>query len=250
MQIKIAAPTNRFFIVTLVLVSFLSGISSLTMADDKLIELKVGYLEIPPLYTTQTGARPTGELADILFGTLDKAGFSYSYQVFPPTRLYKNMASGATDLSTAIKGQALYDNNVMFGKKVLMYLEQRIYAMGDRPIPVTVDGLLGKKIALKRDYGYGGDYVKLTAPGNLPFVAPVNSPEHALAMLQSGRVDFVLDYKDPVTALIETLHIPNVHYKTIRKIPVYFLISRRTPNYQQILRALDDHFVPALPLHH
>ncbi len=252
MQTILAKYTLYSLIVSIVLVGSLLTSSARVFADNHKtvenqgIELKVGHLEFPPLYISREGMRPAGELADILFGIVEKAGFKYSYQVYPPTRLYKNMGDGLIDLGTGVKGQALYNNNVLWGKKVLIHIEQRIYTLGDRPIPSSIDGLLGKKVAVKRGYGYGGDYLKLTNGGNSSFVDEVNSLEHSLSMLQNGRVDYVLGYKHTVTKLLEKLQISDISYKTLKKIPVYFVISKHTPNAQQILNTLDDHFVNLL----
>jgi len=238
MRIKLVTLTLYSLITSIVLTCTLFSISIL--ADNDAVSLKVGYTEFPPLNVSQPGTIPTGELADIIFQTLDKGGFSYTYQRFPTKRLYKNMGNGTTHVSAGIKGQELYANNVLFGKKVLLYLEERIFTIGDREIPKSIDGLLGKKIGIKRGYGYGGEVVRLTASSNIEFVDRANSTESSLALLQHGRVDFVLDYKHPVNAILEKSPIPNLRYRTIAKIPVYFAVSKLTPNAQEVLETLEE----------
>ncbi len=244
MLTKLFARAHSALNTSIVLTSALFILSAPAFSESETVHLNVGYTEFPPLNVSHAGSIPTGELADIVFQTLDKAGISYTSQRFPTARLYKNMANGTTDLSSGIKGQKLYENNVLFGKKILLYLEERIYAIGDRQIPSSVEGLLGKKIGIKHGYGYGGDYVKLTAPNNLTFVDQANSTQSSLTMLQNGRVDFVLDYKHPVNAILEKSPIPNLSYRTVNKFPVYFVMSKLTPNSQQVLDTLEAHFSP------
>ena len=218
--------------------------STHALAENKEVHLKVGYFEFPPLIASQRGSIPTGELVDITVQALDRAGINYSYHLLPIMRLYKNMQSGVTDLTATIKGQALYENNVLFGKKVLLSAEVRIYTIGDRDIPASADELLGKKIGLTRGYAYGGGYANLTAPRNMEFIEQANSTESSMAMLQNGRVDFVLDYKHPVNVILEKSPVANLRYRTVKKFPIYLVISKLTPNAQQILNALEEHIIP------
>lgn len=68
----------------------------------------------------------------------------------------------------------------------------------------------------------------------------VNTPDHerGLKMLLTGRADYFLGYKSPVDFALKSSAIPGLQYQTLLRVPMHIVISKKTPNGQQLMKDL------------
>lgn len=201
--------------------------------------VQVGITHFPPLYVVDKQQALGGILLDLMEQSLNRAGLAYRVQGYPPKRLYFGLAEGKVDLFIGIKGNPLYDNKVIYSINPVSYIELRIYALPGQEIPHTAAHLVSRRIAMIRGYGYGGLRPLLLSAKNKSFVTELNTHKNALAMLQSGRIQYLLDYKKPVETTLRKYAFEDFDYYTLSKIPTYFIVSKASKNPTELMQLLE-----------
>lgn len=201
--------------------------------------VQVGITHFPPLYVIDKQHVLSGILLDLMQRSLSRAGLDYKVQGYPPKRLYFGLAEGKVDLFIGLKGNPLYDDKVIYSANPVSYLELRIYAVAGQEIPHEAEQLLSQRIAIIRGYGYGGLRPVLLSQQNKPFVTELNTHKNALAMLESGRIRYLLDYKNPVEATLRENTFANFDYIMISKLPTYFIVSKASKNPRNLMQLLE-----------
>lgn len=208
--------------------------------------LEYGYSEFPPFFFTKDDGRPSGDLISLADGAFATASMPWVAKSYSFTRLMENLISGKSDVSMLIKHPHLIDK-VHYGTQPISTLELRAYWVGDKPPIKTREDLRAKSIITLRNYGYSGwiDYIK--SPDNNIVNHATDSHDTAFKMLQFGRADYVLDYKAPSERALEKVVTKDLHYSVISSFDVYLLVSKKTPNAYEILKALETAVLEGRP---
>lgn len=216
---------------------FLVGGSLQSWGEDK---LHVGILDLPPLYEVEEDGKPNGILLAFLTRILDAAGFSYDIRVYPPRRLYWNIAQGRCHVFLGVKGVPELEGKVLYGSKKITDVDMRAYALGDKPLPRTKEGLYGTRIIVIRGYSYGGFITDLKNPANGVEIMEASDHIHAFRQLMAGRGEYVLDYSLAAEHAIRTLEmVEKVRDQSLARIDVFLKVSKQVDNAEHIMERLE-----------
>ncbi|MBV1877900.1 MAG: transporter substrate-binding domain-containing protein [Pseudomonadales bacterium] len=201
--------------------------------------LRVGILHFPPLYIIQNDRPPTGLMIDIIEEKLRPSGIEFEFIPFPIGRLYFQLDTGDINLFAGIKGYVKYEKNVLYSKQPVTTIELRVYGMNDKTIPTNMQELLGKSLGLLLGAGYGTRRQELTTAENKKYITVIRGHKSGLQMLESGHVDFLLDYKASLEEELIKYPVNNLAYETLDKIDVYFILNKNTPDARAIMAVLE-----------
>lgn len=205
--------------------------------------IKAGTTNFPPFYVINNNGSASGIYLDIMERTLEHAGISYRLDIYPTKRLYRNLGLGETDLFLGIKGSPEYDDNVLYSKIAISQIQMRIYAIGDTPLPSVKEDINGHKIITMRGYGYGGLVEYFEDSDNNIEVTTTSEHRSSFLMLKKKRADYVINYKHPSETALADLTIENLKYTNFYDAKVYFIVSKETPNAQEIMDKLEQAYL-------
>ena len=204
-------------------------------------ELEVGCLDFPPFYVVKADNPPEGPYIDFLKDVLNMVGEKYRIVGYPPARLYHNLAIGKTNIWMGTKGVAAYEGKVIVSPEKITDIHLRVYAIGNKPLPKSMEDLKGKTLIAIFGYNYGGVVKYLTDPANNITLDTASTHELALRKLFGGRADYLLDYKEPVEKTLKGMSpLPDLRYSELSKIELYFNISKSTPNAEALMQKMMD----------
>lgn len=201
--------------------------------------LKAGVLDFPPYYIVKNENDVRGSLAEVIRKVLGRAGYTYVLNGYPPKRLYKNIADGTVHVWLGVGGVPDYEGKVLYSDIKVEEIEVRLYTLDGKPLLKSIEDLKGRTVILQRGYGYGGMVSFLEDPRNK--ITPDYTDGHELAFkkLLKGRADYLLDYRQPAEALIRKERIGGVKSSSMKTLGVYFIISKKTPDAENILKKID-----------
>jgi len=228
------AQITRYMLVTIALTSLLLNQS----LNAQPRHLKVGYLEFPPMYSTENG-KPQGVLLDIGRTIFDELNFSYKETPYPTRRLFKALESGMADIWFGIRIPKLKASAVI-GEQPIFTIQLNIYGLNETPAPSSKEELKGKKVVILLGYTYSdwGAYIRDKSNG-VKYVE-AKSHQQALRLLKTGRFDYLLDYRYPLDSALKKVPVENLTQKTIARLPVFIYVSRRAKSPVQLSSQLDS----------
>jgi polar amino acid transport system substrate-binding protein len=211
---------------------------SISSATAEPITLEVGQPEFYPLSYTGKSGKPEGLLVNIMAKVAPEAGYGFKVSFYPGKRLFANLENGRVQVWMGI-GQWAPNGTTLVGSTPLSHIELRVYYLDAPPI-TSKDELKGMNIALLRGYSYGDWRDYILNPQNGIVYHEIDSREAALKMLKSKRVDYYIDYKRPSTKAIEITPVPGIRHTVISSFDCYFVVSRKLPEAQHVLKRLED----------
>jgi polar amino acid transport system substrate-binding protein len=202
--------------------------------------LQVGVTHFPPFFVVGTDGTVSGTLTNLIRRTLESADLRYVVESFPPKRLHENLSAGATDLTIGIKiGPLGEEGPEIYSQQPVSSIQLRIYALKTTPLPKEVEQLFGSQVGLIRGFQYGDRRALLSSSGNIPSPLNLNTHKNALSMLLSGRIDYLLDYKEPISRVIEPEQNILIHYKTLQHLDMFFVVSSVTSDAEKLMKILE-----------
>jgi len=201
--------------------------------------LKVGYAEFMPFTYTDTNNKASGIFIDLARTVYRKMNISIASETaYPAARLMKNIESGKVDVWYGIKRPPMADFSI-FGSELLGSIEMNLYAIGNVPEITKKEDLPGKSVLLILGYGYSdwGPYIR-NSENNINYYQ-VRTHKKALETLVKGNFDYLLDYTYPIKNTLTTLKVPGLVKKQLTVLNCYFIISKKTPDGEAILKKLD-----------
>jgi polar amino acid transport system substrate-binding protein len=211
-------------------------------------EIKAGTTTFPPFYVINPDNSISGILVNIMEKTLTHAELTYRLDIYPTKRLYHNLGTGDTHLFLGIKGSPEYDSNVLYSSTPISQIQMRIYATGNTPLPTTKEDINGHKIITMRGYGYGGLVNYFSDPQNNIQVTSTSKHRSSFLMLKNKRADYVINYKHPSETALKDLKISGLKYTNFYDAKVYFIVSKGTPNAEEVLRKLEQAYSELIEL--
>jgi len=228
-----------YYSIRILIFSFFLLVPNLSSA----LQLKAGSTDFPPFYVINNDGSASGIYVDIMERTLEHAGLNYRLDIYPTKRLYRNLGVGETDLFLGIKGSPEYDNDVLYSKMAISQLQMRIYAIGNTPLPSIKEDLNGHSVITMRGYGYGGLITYLENPNNSIEVTSTSEHRSSFLMLKNKRADYVINYKQPSKTALAALRIDDLKYTSFYDAKVYFIMSKKTINAQQVMKKLEHAYL-------
>ncbi len=206
-------------------------------------ELKAGTTSFPPFYVVNSDQTASGIFLDIMEQTLKNADLDYRLDIYPTKRLYRNLGTGETHIFFGIKGSPEYHDNVLYSDTEISQIQMRIYAIGETPLPLKKEDINGHKIITMRGYGYGGLVSYFADAKNNIEVTSTTKHRASFLMLKNKRADYVINYKHPSETALANLKIKGLKYTNFYDAKVYIIVSKKTPNAQQVLNRLEQSYL-------
>ena len=207
------------------------------------VDLKVGVLHFPPFYVVEGPGHVSGIYTDIIEKVLNRAGFTYSIDGFPPKRFYKQLGENTTNFFLGVRGSEYIEGKVAFGELEFEGIQLRAYSTGDTPVVTQKEELSGKRVIVIRGFGYGGLAKYLHEP--LHEINIIETGDHytAFKMLAAGRGDYLLDYRTTSTLVIDDLGLSGIRYGVMMQAHTYFIINKNYPNYSEVLSKIEQAYL-------
>ncbi len=201
--------------------------------------LTYGYIEIPPFTYTNENGKADGFIIDIVDQTFKKANIEYIAISLPAIRLREYLKSGKVDIWAGVYNANDYDDVALVGNKSFSHLTLNAYFIGDKPAITQKEQLKNQSIITIHGYSYAGlaEYIKDSA--NNISDNKTKSHESAFNMLKAKRGDYLLGYYLPAQQYLTLNPIAELQRSLISPLPLYFIVSKRTPNAQQLLDKLE-----------
>ncbi len=201
--------------------------------------LNTTYIEFPPVTYTNTQGQPAGYLVDIMLQVLDTAGYPYTVRPYPPNRMIRNMGLGTVDLWIGAITIPELNPHVLHSKHPVTDIHFHAYYTQDIGPITKPEDLQGKRVIIMRGYSYSGWTKYIVDPKNKIWHYQSDNHAHALLALSKGRGDVLLDYRRPVANAMQNSNFTNIRSNKVLSQPLYFLVSKKTPNAQAIVDHLD-----------
>lgn len=205
--------------------------------------LRTTYIEFAPVTFTNPEGAPDGYLVHTMFDVLKEAGYDYSVRPFPTNRMIMNMADGELDLWIGASTIQSLKDHVVVGNEPVTEIHFRAYYFGDSGPYLRKEDLLGKRVIMMRGYSYSGWSKFIKDPANDIQYFESDSHDQALNALRLGRGDVLLDYQRPASTAISKTDIEDIKSNEVLSQSLYFLVSKKTPNADQVVKALDKAFL-------
>ncbi|MBF0376627.1 MAG: transporter substrate-binding domain-containing protein [Desulfamplus sp.] len=206
-------------------------------------ELEIGIFTFPPFAVIEEGKEPSGILIDYIKPILERCNIKYSIKGYPPKRLYKYLADGEADISLGVKGVPELEGNVLYSSDKITDIDLRVYSRADTPPIKTKEDMHGKRIITIRGYSYGGFIKYIENPATKIVADMTNGHELAFKKLQAQRADYVLDYSLPSEKALKSIIIPNIQSHSISLLEVFFIVSKKSPDAENLLKKLEQAFI-------
>ncbi len=237
------------FIVVLFLYSQIGWANSLTHAPapsvtqstpEALGSLKIAYIEFPPITFSNNNEEPDGYIMNIMKMVVKEAGYNYTVRPYPTNRLIHHMISGEADFFVGVSSLSQLKEHIIVGKETITNINFRSYFFGDYGPIVRKQDLLGKSVIIMRGYSYNGWASYIKSPQNNIQYFEADSHSQGLDALRNGRGDILLDYQGPAKIALRDANLRNIKKGNAFNQPLYFVVSKKTPNAQQLVNTLDE----------
>jgi len=224
----------------LFLLSYMAVASICVKADDisNAQEIAVGYIEFPPVFSTNEMGKPEGLLIDLAKMVIPKAGYRWTAHSRPTKRMANNIVNGDLDLWIGLSTLPEFENTTYIGKPVVSTIELNAYWLGDKPAILSKEDLSGKQVITLHGFSYGGWINYIQNPLNNVTECRAFTHEQAVNMLKHGRCDYLLNYSGPMRDMLKQVPIKALQKNRISALEARFVVSKKTKNAQQLLQAL------------
>lgn len=196
------------------------------------------------VWTTKTNAsgvldNPLLHLAEALFRKTD---IQWTSRAYPANRMFERLEEGKSNFSMLVQAPRLKESCI-FSKTPIVSTELRVYRTAASSPIADIEDLKGKKVITIRGYSYGafGKYLKDKINGIVTFEALLH--ESAFEMLANGRAEYLLDYTGPSEETLAANPIPGISSDVLKKLGVFFVLSKSYPGAQKLMDELERHIV-------
>ncbi|WP_338052459.1 substrate-binding periplasmic protein [Stutzerimonas marianensis] len=202
--------------------------------------LTVGYYDFPPAIYSDTAGQARGPLVDLTRAVIERAGYAASFRALPSARLYAGLRDGSIDVWPGAPGKPELAADTLEGEATLTHISLNLYHRADTPPPTLPQGLAGRGVIVINGYNYWPGVNRLLHDPALNIrLHRTSSHTSALQMLTHRRADFLLDYQVPVNQAQQQLRMAPLPYQRLHHVPIRFIASRRVPDTEAVLQALD-----------
>ncbi|WP_426415394.1 substrate-binding periplasmic protein [Aestuariirhabdus sp. LZHN29] len=201
--------------------------------------LMLGYVEFPPFFYTDARGEPRGEIIDMARKVAELAGYELSAASFPPKRLEKNLVEGRIDLWIGLDTFARMKANTLSSKTVVSTIELRAYHEADMAPIGDLKQLSGMRVGVYHGYSYGGWMSRIQDPASGIEPVVVRMRPNAAKMLESDRIDYLLDYRGPFESQVHPNVARNLEYEPLATYNLRFVVSKKHPQAYQLMSKLE-----------
>ena len=228
------------FIHVLLLTVILASLSLNANADDAnhTQEIALGYIEFPPVFSTDEEGNPKGLLIELAKMVIPKAGYKWTAHSRPTKRMANDIVTGDLDLWIGLATLPEFEGTTLIGKPIVSTIELNSYWLGDKPAIQKKEDLSGKRVITLHGYSYGGWITYIQNPENNVTECRSFSHEQAVNMLKYDRCDYLLNYAGPMKNMLQLIPIETLNQTRISALEARFVVSKKTNNAQRLLELL------------
>lgn len=213
---------------------FIFCFTTLAYGKEKLL---VACTEFAPFFYTDTDGKIKGTLISLADKIITEAGYQIDYKMMPPRRIPVSIKEGSTQVWIGLT--STLTDVALIGEQVVAQMDLMSYSIGPKtPIKHSKD-LIGKKIVILAGYTYGGLIHFIKDPKNNINYYEVNSHEAAIRFLESGRADYLLNYKAAIKKYVPNNRIKNLIEQPISSYDMNIAVSNVAPNAKRLLAELE-----------
>ncbi len=215
-------------------------VAFVTKADEQpnTPEIALGYIEFPPVFSTDALGEPKGLLIDLARMVIPKAGYSWKAHSRPTKRMAKDIVNGNLDLWIGLSTLPDFENTTYVGQPVVSTIELNAYWVGTKTPIQSKEDLSGKRVITLHGYSYGGWINYIQDPANDVIECRSFNQEQAVNMLKYGRCDYLLNYSGPMKNQLTTIPIKELNKNRISALEARFVVSKKAKNAPQMLKSL------------
>jgi len=176
-----------------------------------------------------------GPAVDVLLRILDEAGYRADVRAYPSVRVRALVESGDLDISIATRVWDK-DNIVLFPDTPFGEQKIGLFWRGTAHDVGSLAQLDGKTVIVPLGQFTPAALLKKKAP--LAIMRESRDFEGAIAMLQNGRADYLLDWENPVRSQLDHLGL-TLRHLSLPPVYTYVVVGRRVPDAEGIIRRID-----------
>jgi polar amino acid transport system substrate-binding protein len=190
--------TNRF-VIFLVLTLATVAASAQEGANKK--TLRVAYLEFPPVTYQAADGTAAGSFIELTRKVAAEAGYEPEFLYLPVSRVYLYLSNGSIDVWPGVTEVPDLQGNVLESWVSPSPVQLSAWHLDGKPPLTNLEQLRGKRVIVIGGYTYAGLLSWLEADSE---IRVTESPNHrsAVDMLERGRGDYLLDYRQPVREIL------------------------------------------------
>lgn len=199
--------------------------------------VEIGALDFPPFYEVDGENLKGGLWKPMIEEIMKNAGIEYKFVGYPAKRLYLNVAEGKTPIWMGTKGVEEYKDKVLSSTPVTQ-IHVNIYGKNAENIPSNIAELKDKSVILIFGYHYAGLLKDIKDPANGIIIAgEAKTHESGFKMLEAGRADYIIDYKEPGDATLSTLNL-KYSSKELKTVDIFFHVSKLYSNPEALMEKI------------
>lgn len=214
-------------------------------AENRMVE--IGGLDWSPFYSFENDQLTGGLCTELLEKLLTELKIPYHKKGYPAKRLYSNLAKGETDLFLGFKDADVYKEDVYFSDRPVMIARVSVLSEKGNPRIFKKEDLKNKRIIAVRGFIYGGFIKYVELPDNKIKTELANNHRNAYEMLASRRAPYLLTYSLSIKEYFDRKQFMNYQEDFIIDIPLYLIVSKKTPNAKEFLKKLTETWVKLNP---
>lgn len=232
-------PNARRVFLTLLISLFLAASTQAQHVRDT---LTVGYVDVPPLAFQGDDGHAKGVFIELTRRVAEEAGYDLDFQYLPVSRAYFYLRTGGIDIWPGVTGVPALENEVLESFVSPLPFQLSAWGMEDAPSISHFRDLNNKTLILISGYTYGGLAARLEST---PGITVTEAPNHeaAVAMLKRGRGDYLLDYQDPVRAVLKEFPVRGIREYPVRTRNAAWIFSLANPKSSQLRDEFDDAYL-------
>lgn len=204
--------------------------------------VKVGYMDAAPLTYQAENGRAEGVFIELTRRVAEEAGFDLEFEYLPVTRAYFYLRTGGIDVWPGLTDVPALEGEVLETFVSPMSIQLSAFGMEEQQPVSHFNDLRDKTLILISGYTYGGLAERLEQTAG---IAVTEAPNHraAVAMLSRGRGDYLLDYQEPVKAVLEEFPVQGIREYPVRIRNTAWIFSLANPRSSQLRDAFDDAYL-------
>ncbi len=207
--------------------------------EDSARIIKMGYIEFPPMFSTNAGGNAQGKLIDLMEIVFKRANLQWAAIPLPTKRMTRSLITGEVDLWVGLATIPGFKDKTLVGKSNVLTLNMRAYHLNGTPQIKKKSDLSNNRVVIMRGYSYGGwiDFIKDPLK-NVEYIIK-NKHATAIDMIVHGRADYLLSYKSLQAPPLGVNDISGLEYSELSSLNCYFVVSKKSENAKQLLHKIE-----------
>ncbi len=197
--------------------------------------IKMGIIPFAPYYYTTADGHQDGVIYNKIKRISQKLNQKLITYNLSPQRAIKELAGGNIDFVVAITTFPNLNKVAYVGNWPLSKIKLCAFSRKGTKLMTNYSDLNGKNVIILQGYNYGGLIKYIKDPKNKVKYHIVENHAIGVKMMQRGRADYLLAYKGPTEMALKQRPIPDMKYRTLHGLNLYFIFSKKFAEGDSVL---------------